>query len=810
MSVTYFIIPFLSFIPFYAFSLILFLVLRRKLLTITDQDEILAYKKIYIVIPIVLLVLAIIYAFLTDLGYSIYGGSFDASVPLLIWIVIKINLYSDILTVSILLIIYWYLSKAQSLKADLKINILNISGLVLTVIVFMASFTYPTSTAETEAYFNLLMVVLSQFLAYVQILIIGLAIYFLVGDNFEELIVEFLRESNPHSSPEQITDIYLAIKLAIAVVGSIAGFFTLSILFGMFDSGLAVIIGQGYQFIPLVLIFTLAVVIIGLFIRLRRMQVVKKFRPLAGIFIITAIVISPVTMLGGATVEINKSEDALFNVNFATDPLKEYPVNLDDIRLVDRALAQDIADNLKLPEPPKSFRVDVLDQYEEIGVINGSPSWIVPMRYHQVFGNPETNYIAGYIGVNLSSPIPEDAKVKYVEMTIGPGLDGYRNIEWLVREHFPNYMMGNIYLVDPWKETGKPAWAVILDKLSPWGVRESVSLLMVKADGSYEVLTRDEAIAEGLFMINSDYTIMSEINFATEYLRGSHVDPSAKGYLLLPSSPDVQEPIGTGKPDRRSGNDFYYDAHHFLMPNNIVGRDRYMIVKTGSKESIVAWTAVNTSLTYYDFRSYSKGGISGVNSPDAVFSDISQISYESGLSSLAVRYPKLYKIDNLVGNNTLLVWVSIVVQQQSGADRFAGLAFVDAANPRFSKFLTAQLGEKPATYVSRFKEAINQTYAGFIGANDTIGGQTSTIALDNVSVLRNDWVLFQPDNTYARILYIQSGNSEIYFIVTENSVGAKVDFYTALLVKPGDRVDIKARYDSSYQGWLVTELKIVS
>ena len=56
---------------------------------------------------------------------------------------------------------------------------------------------------------------------------------------------------------------------------------------------------------------------------------------------------------------------------------------------------------------------------------------------------------------------------------------------------------------------------------------------------------------------------------------------------------------------------------------------------------------------------------------------------------------------------------------------------------------------------------------------------------------------------------IQSGNQKIFFIVTENSVGAKDDFYTALLVKPGDRVHIEARYDSTYQGWLVTRFYLM-
>lgn len=808
MSVLYFLTPFFSFIPFFLFALLI-LVFFLKNIGTRDQIVSFGYKKVLLAVPVILLVISIIFAFVTDLGYSIYGGSFDASLPLLLWMFIKININADAFIFASILLIYWYLKNSRSLDANTLVIIYTISTIILTVLIYFVSFGAPDSIAETDAYFSLALDLLKQGLLYIQLFITAFIIYSILGPVFEEKVKEFILGTNHQASQDQIDDVYEAVRLAIAIGGSIAVMFLLYVTFGMLDSGLALIIGGIYAIIPLLMLLLIIAIVFVVYNRLSKYKISKKMNILTATLIILIMVISPLSMFGDATKTISKSNDALNEVYVSNNPLKEYPVNLDDIRLVDRALAQDIADNLKLPEPPKSFRVDVLDQYEEIGIINGSPSWIVPMRYHQVIANPETNYIAGYIGVNLSSPIPEDAVVKYVEMTIGPGLDGYRSLDWLVRQYFPDYLMGNSYLVDPWKETGKPAWAVILDKYSPWGVRESSQLLMVKADGSFEVLSRAEAIKEGLYIINSDYAIMSEINLASEYLRGDKVDPSAKGYLILPSSPDVQEPIGLGSPTTREGNPFYYDAHHFLMPNNIVGRDRYMTVKTGSKESIVVWTAVNTSLTYYDFRSYSKGGISGVNSPDAVFNDISQIAYESGLSSLAVRYPKLYKVDNLVGNNTLLLWVSIVVQQQSGADRFAGMSFVDAANPRFSKFLSAQLGEKPSTFIDRFKEAINQTYAGFIGVNDTIGGQTSTITLDNVTVLRNDWVLLQPDSTYARILYIQSGTQEIFFIVTENSVGAKDDFYTALLVKPGDRVHIEARYDSSYQGWLVTRFYLM-
>jgi hypothetical protein len=775
----------------------------------TDPEVKFYFKWIYFAILLALVILSILLAFVQKFGYSIYGGTFNSGLPLIFWIYFKIILDSSPFPVLTTLLLFGVLKNIRSVKNRDKIYIFEGITIFLTLYLYLfGPLDAPTSLVSIQAYLSLILDIFKDILFYLQFIGIALVINKLFGTILEDKLFEFLQIQNQNLTEDQQLDLYVISKVVFSIIGSFGFYIVITILFSSLNVGLAIIIGGIYALIPVVILLLLIIVILLGYFELRKIKLVNKMNILIASTIILAMMITPITMIGDTTRTISKAEDALYDVKIATNPVQEYPVLLEEIRLVDRDLAIDIADNLKLPEPPKSFRVSVLDEYEEIGFINGTPSWIVPIRYSQVFGNPETNLIAGYIAVNLNNPIPEDSVVRYSEMQIGPGLDGFRNYEWVVREHFPEYLVGNVFLVDPWKGTNEPAWVVILDKYTSWGIRESNLILSIHADGTLETLTREEALEEGLSQINSDYSILSLIEQATAYMRGNKIDPSSRGYLFLPSSPDVQDSIGYGDIDTRIGNEYYYNAHHFLMANDIIGRDRYMTVKTGSKESIVVWTVINQSLTYYDLRTYTKGGISGVNSPDAVFGDINQITSESRISNLAVRYPKLYKVENIAGNNTLLIWVSIVVEKRSGADRFAGMSFVDASNPRFSKFLSAQLGEKAQTFKSRFKDAINQTYAGFVGENDTIGGETSVITLSNVTVLRNDWVFLQPSNTYARILYIQSGSEKIFFIVTENSVASKKDFYTALLVKEGDLINIEARWDLTNQGWLATRISL--
>jgi hypothetical protein len=806
MSLFYFLIPVFNFLPLYLVGFFFLFILKFSK---TEEDRTIGHKWFLLALLLIPIIIAFLTAILFDLSNSIYGGSFNPSMELLTWIFFRTVILANPIPFIILFSCFLYVFFDEYIPIKYKIYLFVLVLLMTSILALgIGIFLFPESMAYLQASESL------------RIDLINLTLT--VGMNILIFVVYLMAIPFPNSSTKTkkiqlpyiktisfLFDIKLFnyFKNAFYVVAIVTSglYFTFSTFF---DSGMAIFLGREFFFIPVIIIIVL---LIGysFFIFFKMVGKQKNNLKYISIFIVLIILLIPSTMSYGDKLrEISSAETALEDVKISSNPIKDYPINLEEIRLVDRELAMDIADTIKLPEPPKSYRVNVIDEYEEIGIINGEASWVVPIRYNEIIGNPETNYIAGYIAINLDNPIPEDSIVKYEEMVIGPSLNGYRNIKWVIQQEHPTNVIGNIYLVDPWLDTNRPAWVVILDKFTPWGVRESEKIFVVQADGKTHTYSRQEALNLGLFQINSDLAIKSVIDHATAYLRGDHIDPSSRGYLWLPASPDVQNTIGGDFFSEESS--FYFDVHHFLMPNHVIGRERYMNVKTGTKESIVVWTAVNTSLTYYDFRSYSKGGISGVNSPTQAFENLQQISSSAGYANYVVRYPKLYKIENLIGNNTLLIWASIVVEQRSGADRFAGMAFVDAANTRFSKFLTAQLGETPVTFKSRFKDAINQTYLGFVGENDTIGGETITKTFTNVSVIGKEWALLQPNNVYANILLIkESNNAESFIIVTENSVATKNDFYVASVVKPGDRINIDVRWDSESQGWLAIKVSFV-
>ena len=498
--------------------------------------------------------------------------------------------------------------------------------------------------------------------------------------------------------------------------------------------------------------------------------------------------------------ELEQGNDALDYVAIGKKSLDEYPVILDYFRFVDRDLFLDLVESLKLPEPPKSFRVEVLEEHAAIGKIGNKPAWIVPLRYVSALFNPDTNYIAGYIAMDLDNPIPENIRIKYSEMSVGPGLTGLRDLSRVVIEIAPDAMMSSTYyLIDPWTD-GNPAWVVLLDRYSSWGVRIPDSVLVVHADRTWERLSLKKALDKGIPGVVSENAMSSMVHAATRYLRGTQVDPSARGFLWLPPSPDVQEDI--------EGLPFYHRPHHFLLNDRYLGRDFYMQVRTGSKESVVSWLRINDTIYSYDLRGYSKGGLVGVNTPDVVLGDLTSIAETANVGNINVRYPKLYRVT--FGNATLLLWVSLLIQVQSGQDRFAGAVFVDAANSRIKGVVTARLGESPETFKERLENAINQSYVGFLTGNDTIGGETAVGIINNGTVVRKNWVLLQPDNQYAIVLYIQNKTDLVFVLVTEDSVATKEDFYVASILEEGDHVNIEARYDKDHQAWLAYKVELMS
>ncbi len=517
------------------------------------------------------------------------------------------------------------------------------------------------------------------------------------------------------------------------------------------------------------------------------------------ITIITSLTLVMIPAVGKLQ-ELEQGNEALDYVSINERPLDEYPVILDNFRFVDKNLFLDLVESLKLPEPPKSFRVEVLEEHAAIGKIQDRPAWIVPLRYASALLNPDTNYIAGYIAMELDNPIPENIRIKYVEMSVGPGLTGLRDLARVVMEVAPDAMMSSTYyLIDPWTN-GNPAWVVLLDRYTSWGVRIPDSVLIVHSDRTWERLSLQKALEMGIPGVISEDAMLSMVHSATKYLRGRQVDPSARGFLWLPPSPDVQENI--------EGLPFYYRPHHFLLGDKYLGRDLYLQVRTGSKESVVSWLRINDTIYSYDLRSYSKGGLVGVNTPDVVLKDLTSIAKEANIEQIDVRYPKLYRVT--FGNATLLLWVSLLIQVQSGQDRFAGAVFIDAANSRIKGVVTARLGESPDTFKERFENAINQSYVGFLTGNETIGGETAVGIINNGTVTRKNWILLQPENQYAIVLYIQNKTNLVFVLVTEDSVATKEDFYVASILEEGDRVNIEARYDKDHQAWLAYKVNLLS
>ncbi len=625
-------------------------------------------------------------------------------------------------------------------------------------------------------------------------IIMFFAIVLYVLANNEELLKKIQtaleqvkKEKTTRSDKERAKDILYA---ALGIITAWVGVFT---IVSYLNIGLAFFLPQ-MLFIPFiiaVLIFLVAFATLKYF----KKTTVGSF--VLALLLTTSFIVPPIN---DTFIDLQQAHDSLDYLEFAQSPIDSYPVTLDHFRFVDRSLFLDIVESIKLPSPPKPYRITILENYAAIGMLNGKPAWIVPMRYKSTLFNPKTNLMAGYITLYLDNPIPESATIKYVEMKIAPGLDGYRNLETQILQIAPDLVLGEnyqFYLIDPWLD-GKPAWIVPMSRYSSWGVRIPAGVIVVHSDGTWERLTLKESVSRNIPEPIQQDTFVNIILSAVSFLREGKIDPSARGYLWLPASPDVQNQLDLF---------FYQKPHHFLVNEFWFGRDFYLKVRTGTKESVVSWIRINDTIQFYDLRSYTKGGLTGVNTPETALSDLNAIAKKTGLSNIDVRYPKLYRIS--LANATLLLWVSLLIEKQPGTDRFAGAVFVDAANPRISGALPARLGESPDTFKERFINAINLSYIGFLTGNDTISGQTQTDYIPNGTVLRKNWILLQPENEYAIILYLQNNTDQIFVLVTENSVATKDDFYTAAVLKEGDHVFIEVRYDKDHQTWLAYKVQIL-
>ncbi|MHA1448936.1 MAG: O-antigen polymerase [Candidatus Hodarchaeales archaeon] len=479
------------------------------------------------------------------------------------------------------------------------------------------------------------------------------------------------------------------------------------------------------------------------------------------------------------------------NVVISNHPVEEYPVNLSNLRVVSRSLAKDISLS-RLPSPPKSYALQVLSEYEAIGMIDNRPAWIIPMRYESFF-NIETNILAGYIAVYLDDPIPEHIEIVFYEMVVGPGLTGFRDIKWLVSQERPRAKIGEICFMDPYLD-GNPAWLVVLDKYNSWGLRVADTIMVVHGDGTHEFISHDEALALGFPEVLSEYAFKNIATRAGLYLRNGLFDPTAQGLITIPPSPDRMV-------DLYDETEYYLFPHHFLTGENRswFGRLYYQEATTGDRESVVVYCTINGTVTLYDLRNYSRGGARGVNTPDKVMNDLrTEITVAfSSVGSYYIQQPTLYR--TIIENNSILVWVSLIVESKQGADELVGAAFIDAANTRIVGVKSRAVGEPLDVFKDRLIETIQQTYLSF--GVDEQAGESQTIIIENGTILGKEWTGFDSESRKTYVLRVrdESTGDSYHLVIKWSESGTGADYYRAAVSSVGERYYFKARFDKDEQ-----------
>lgn len=595
---------------------------------------------------------------------------------------------------------------------------------------------------------------------------------------------------------------YVAFLVAIFIG---LGFFTLFI-HDFFGLGISIISGKELYF-PVAYIVVISVIFLGVFlspilllrlfsafrqyVRVNQRVRINFLQIFVGIvmilFIAFPLLIVPVTT---SIPDLESSRTALENqIKIADNPIQDYPVNLTNLRVVSRDLAEDISLS-RLPSPPKPYALQVMPEYEVIGMINNRPAWVIPMRYESFF-NIETNILCGYISIYLDDPIPEHINIVFEEMLIGPGLSGYRSIEWLVTQVRPRAEIGEISFMDPYVD-GEPAWMVVLDKYNPWGVRIADTILVVHTDGTYEFLDLSDAVGVGFPELISESAFKDIAINAGLYLRNGQFDATARGLITIPQSPDRVIDLESS---------YYHFPHHFLTGVNRTwfGRMYYQEITTGDRESVVLYTVINGSIILYDFREYSRGGARGVNTPDRVVSDLTTEISDAfqDVGNYYIQQPTLYKTQ--IQNQTILVWVSLIIQRKQGADELVGAAFVDAANTRIVGVKTRAVGEPLDIFKGRLQETIEQTYLSF--GIDEQAGESQTITIENGTILVKEWTGFDSDGRKTYVLRVrdEATNKTYLMAVKWSESGTGADYYRAAAASVGERYYFKARFDKDEQ-----------
>ncbi|MGQ4833788.1 MAG: hypothetical protein ACP6IS_07820 [Candidatus Asgardarchaeia archaeon] len=589
---------------------------------------------------------------------------------------------------------------------------------------------------------------------------------------------------------ENADNILLNLFSRLTVWHHLFGFALLTLLFSSLSIG---IIGATMIGYPILL--TLAIItLFFFFMALRANRINIRHLPYKELLII-AIIVSSVFLITVYPFKIKGEIDDGWNNNIGFNictNTSEFPIDLYNVRLVDRYLARDFAASYRLPKiGDYQLRVDY--SYENIGLINDKPAWILPVYYTMAL-TPEINYMVGYLYIHLDTPTFESMKFVQKVMTIAPGLYGSHDIFFFTMNIVPDGIIGEIYLIDPSPVTSSPAWVVLIDKYSPWNVELPYKVLIVGAKGDYKLYNWRDAV-NIVPQVVSRYSLESIVKTIGGTMRNGEKAYFAHGFVWIPPSQDVQEYLEST---------FYHRAHHFLI-GDYWGRDFYMAVRTsGGEESVAAWILLNDTLTLYDLRFYRGigGVVHGVNSPDRAIDTMLSIISESVPTSAIIRYPKLYRVDL---NTTYLVWVALVVQVLSGADKPLGVVWVDASNTRIAGFVQYVYGESHEVFMGRLYENIEASYKGWTGEN----ASTLTTAIINGTVIRKNWALLKPDNTYAIVMSILNNTGEILTVlVLEEKVATKQDFYNAVLAKENDRVFISARWDIDLQAWVAYTIEL--
>lgn len=479
--------------------------------------------------------------------------------------------------------------------------------------------------------------------------------------------------------------------------------------------------------------------------------------------------------------------------------ISEVPIVVDNLRLIDRDLAKDFISTFSLPSPPTGWRIEKLLEYEAEGVVEGKLAWIVPIKYQTVISKgKETNKIAGFIWIYINdTPLPENIMYEYYEMDIGPGLESFRDLSLWFKCRFPYYALGEFY---PVKIDGKWYWVLLADKLIG-NIYFTDKIILVESFNKYKVLTLDEALALGIPQVISSKALASAITEIGNYLRKGEIDYTAVGVpLLVPESPDRIIPLSES---------FYNRPHHFLINNGSwFGRDFYMMVRLSEKmKSVVLVTLINKTMKIIDLRGYKRGELQGVNSPTSALSVLERVADQTiGEGRVVVRYPKLYRFN--YDNQTVLVWLALLVEELPGGDILRGAVFVDAVDTRIKGVIQYTFGEPRSVFISRLKQYIELTYKSFQQGNQTT---VRTGKIRNGTIVAKGWAFegSGSDMSFILTFRVLNGSDIVIVVAKEEYMESKEQWYLATTVKEGEHVDMDLRFDPERQVWMLYRIAIL-